>query len=98
MASSSQFDQECQGGHGDHRCSGLQGWHLVRLSAPPDHGASTPMTVTNYTQWVADGKPWKNCQPINDFIAMLRRHGYTGPGNGIGDQSHRSPIPLPGPV
>lgn len=51
------------------------------------------MTVTTYQGWVNDGKPWKNCQPINDFIAMLRRHGYTGPGSGIGDQSHLTATP-----
>jgi len=51
------------------------------------------MTVTNYTQWVADGKPWKNCYPITDFIAMLRSHNYTGPGSGIGDQSHLTANP-----
>lgn len=46
------------------------------------------MTCTTYTCWVNDGKPWKNCQPINDFIATLYAHGYTGPQSGIGDQSH----------
>lgn len=51
------------------------------------------MTVTTYVGWIADGKPWKNCQPIIDFIATLRRHGYTGPGSGIGDQSHLTANP-----
>jgi hypothetical protein len=46
------------------------------------------MTVTTYSQWVADGSPWHDCQPTKDFVAMLRRNGYTGPGVGIGDQSH----------
>lgn len=51
------------------------------------------MTVTTYLGWVNDGRPWKNCQPVNDFIATLRRHGYTGPGAGIGDQSHLTANP-----
>lgn len=51
------------------------------------------MTVTTYQGWVNDGKPWKNCQPINDFIATLQRHGYTGPTAGIGDQSHLTATP-----
>lgn len=46
------------------------------------------MTCTTYTCWRNDGSPWSNCQPINDLIATLRRYGYTGPGVGIGDQSH----------
>ena len=51
------------------------------------------MTVTTYSQWVADGSPWKNCQPINDFIATLQEHDYTGPGAGIGDHSHLTANP-----
>jgi hypothetical protein len=51
------------------------------------------VTVTTYTGWVADGRPWKNCQPINDFVATLRRHGYSGPGVGIGDQAHLTANP-----
>ena len=49
--------------------------------------------VTTYAGWVADGRPWRNCQPINDLIATLRGHGYTGPGVGIGDQSHLTANP-----
>ena len=51
------------------------------------------MTCTTYTCWVNDGRPWKNCQPINDLIATLRRHGYTGPGVGIGNQAHLTANP-----
>src|SRR5262245_10787785 len=51
------------------------------------------MAVTTYAGWIADGKPWKNCQPINDFVATLRKHGYTGPGVGIGDQAHLTANP-----
>jgi hypothetical protein len=51
------------------------------------------MTVTTYVGWVNDGRPWKNCQPINDFIATLREHKYTGPGVGIGDLSHLTANP-----
>lgn len=51
------------------------------------------MTCTTYSCWVSDGKPWKNCQPINDLIATLYGHGYTGPQGGIGDQSHLTATP-----
>lgn len=51
------------------------------------------MSCTTYNCWVNDGKPWSDCQPNRDFIAMLRRHGYTGPGVGIGDQSHLTANP-----
>lgn len=51
------------------------------------------MTCTTYTCWVNDGRPWKNCQPINDLLAALQRHGYTGPTAGIGDQSHLTASP-----
>lgn len=51
------------------------------------------MTCTTYTCWRNDGSPWSDCQPTKDFVAMLRRHGYTGPGVGIGDQSHLTAQP-----
>lgn len=51
------------------------------------------MTCTTYTCWLNDGRPWKNCQPINDFVAALYAHGYTGPTVGIGDLSHLTAIP-----
>ena len=46
------------------------------------------MTVTTYQGWLADGKPFRNCVPLLNFIATLRLHGYTGPGSGLGDLSH----------
>lgn len=51
------------------------------------------MACTTYTCWVNDGRPWKNCIPINNFIATLYRHGYTGPTAGIGDLSHLTANP-----
>lgn len=51
------------------------------------------MACTTYNCWVNDGKPWSDCQPTKDFVAMLRRHGYTGPGVGIGDQAHLTATP-----
>ncbi len=51
------------------------------------------MTVTTYQGWLNDGSRWLDCQPTKDLIAMLRRHGYTGPGVGIGDQSHLTASP-----
>lgn len=51
------------------------------------------MSCTSYNCWVNDGKPWKNCRPLNDLIATLYEHGYTGPQSGIGDQSHLTATP-----
>ena len=62
--------------------------HLVRLRPPGE-----PMSCTTYNCWRNDGSPWSDCQPTRDFIAMLQRHGYTGPTVGIGDQSHLTANP-----
>jgi hypothetical protein len=51
------------------------------------------VSVTTYQGWVNDGKPWHDCQPTKDLVAMLRRHGYTGPGVGIGNQTHLTANP-----
>ena len=50
--------------------------------------------VSSYSEWVADGSPWHDCQPTRDLITMLRSHGYSGPGVGLGDMSHLT-APLP---
>lgn len=35
------------------------------------------MVVSNYTQWVADGSPWKAAVPVDSLAKVLRGYGYT---------------------
>lgn len=49
------------------------------------------MTVTTYSQWLADGSPWKASQPVADLGATLRAHGFTV--YAIGNYSHATAKP-----
>lgn len=49
------------------------------------------MTVTTYSQWLADGSPWKPSQPVADLSATLRAHGFTV--YVIGNHSHATANP-----
>jgi hypothetical protein len=64
--------------------------------------------VSTYQGWVADGKPFWQCRPALDLIAILQRYGYTGPKSGYPDERHQladppedhcpySHTPWPGP-
>lgn len=64
------------------------------------------MTVTTYAGWVADGEPWHACQPVADFSATLKKHGYTVYVIGNSTHLHANPpedhtpyshTPWPGP-
>lgn len=44
------------------------------------------MTVTNYDQWVKDGKPWHASKPAADVQHTLQGHGFTV--YILGDDSH----------
>jgi len=47
------------------------------------------MAITTYEGWVADGKPFKQCQPALNLLRTLRRYGYTGPVSGYPDLRHQ---------
>lgn len=49
--------------------------------------------MTTYSQWVRDGRPFKQCQPALDLRATLGRRGYTGPATGYPDTRHQVAYP-----
>jgi hypothetical protein len=49
------------------------------------------MAVTNYQQWLADGRPWHNALVIDAFAGLMRGHGFTV--YTLGDLSHLTASP-----
>jgi hypothetical protein len=49
------------------------------------------MTVDTFEKWAADGRPWKEAQPVADLTRRLRGYGYTV--YELGNDAHLRAVP-----